>query len=617
MRILRDAKAPANAAGRRPVSSLPSVPNRHSYFPRLTYTLLIPALLLTIVAVGLFAPSASVRAQDDLFEADDLAAEMAGREAKLLYQVNLERDLLGFPPLRWNRELSESERWFAKDTVDTTPITCDHTDSLGEGISERTRRFGYTKPSAMGQLLVCGFIEPQMAIWAWMSDPENEFYQKQMLLDPRYREAGTAYYLNSVNRRGMVSMALAGDLEYAPVVINLEAPSTLDANVSLYIYPTKVAPVSIKVSSNATFAGAEWEPYVAEKNWALPAGTGWRTVYVLTRDASGAISLASDSIWLGDAMPMNEISLDQASSIGVGYQMEALPAAAGEKVRFSLGWEFDDSDNKYVIYRGSAEAVADEDAVAGAALRLRGGERETMIRTTFEGLPSERILTMFVRLKTESIDNPSGAALLTLTVDAGGQIFGPVAVRASDFKAAGEWQEFAVNFIVPVDAAPVDGIPMNADLTLAHAGVQTVLLDTVRVYSQPVRANQQIVWPMDQSGLRNRAVQARFEGPDGLGSALRHCLQRGRFDCAAGRSGGGDQCRSGQFGLSEHARHGEWARTGGFGLRRVVRGNQVARRVGRAVGAHPAGTGGIDGVRRSGRAEQGGVPEFDYAFAGD
>lgn len=531
--MLKDARA-ANAPGAigpwrcLTMSFAHSSPSRHTRHV-LQKFLLALLILSAVVAPAPLAAQDAVPATDFALEASqqspDQSAEMVAREAQLLYLVNLDRQKAGIPPLRWNRELSEAARWLARDSVMRTPPTCGHTDTLGYGPGARMRRLGYTKPEHFAELVVCSFVEPHVALWAWVSKPDNDYSQKATLLDPRFREGGVGYFLDAPNYRGIVYIDLAGDQDYAPVVINLEAPSTEDRNVSLYIYPTRIEPVSIKVSSSPTFTGAEWQPYTETLDFTLAEGTGWRTVYVLTKDAAGGVSLASDSIWLGPDMPLHELTLDHASSIGVGYEMEPLPAGHNESVRFSLGWEQDDSDNRYTVYRGSAEAVTDDTAVAGTALRMRGGDRETLLRATFTALPANRILTLYVRLKTDNIAGDQVVAQFTLST--GELAFGLLMVRADDFTRAGAWQEFALDFVIPpapaaetalatpTDADPAQARPTEIALDITHTGVQTVWLDTLRVYSQPVPANQQIIWPMNQTGLRSQAVQARLQSADG------------------------------------------------------------------------------------------------------
>lgn len=460
-------------------------------------------LLLGFLAALLLQPARNVYAQESATAVNTMT-DLVAREAQLLYLANVERDQAGVPPLRWNRELSEAARWFSKDSIDSETPSCDHLDSNGEGLGLRMRRFGYQNPVAFGELIVCGFVEPDAAIYGWRINPDRDYYQYQLLLDTRFREAGVAYHYNEQAGRGMVVLNISGDKSYAPVVINLEAPSTTDPNVSLYIYPTQNTPVSIKISSSPTFAGAEWQPYAERINWTLPEGTGWRSVYVLTRDIYGATSLASDTIWLGDGLPTQDISLDQATSIGVGYTIDALPADQGEKVRFSLGWELDDGDGAYTIYRGAADTVNDASAVGGTALRLRDDGRETRVLARFTDLPANRILTLYVRAKVS--DTGGSDVIAEITAVAGALTFGPLRVRPIDFSGANQWQEFALNFILPTGTEP-----SHVDLTIAHTGAVRLWLDTTRVYSQPVDASQQIIWPAGDASVRGQAVQARFE----------------------------------------------------------------------------------------------------------
>ena len=53
-------------------------------------------------------------------------------EARAVYLGNLARRANGVPPLRWNRQLTDSARWFSWDSVENRPGGyCGHTDTLG------------------------------------------------------------------------------------------------------------------------------------------------------------------------------------------------------------------------------------------------------------------------------------------------------------------------------------------------------------------------------------------------------------------------------------------------------------------------------------------------------
>lgn len=53
-------------------------------------------------------------------------------------------------------------------------------------------------------------------------------------------------------------------------------------------------------------------------------------------------------------------------------------------------------------------------------------------------------LVAYFRLKVN--DNTSGAEIASFTIAGGGQTYGPLSLRGSDFTAAGAYQEFALPF---------------------------------------------------------------------------------------------------------------------------------------------------------------------------
>lgn len=222
--------------------------------------------------------------------------ELFYNEVQVVYLTNLKRREAGLAPLRWNREMSESARWFAQNAVDRpTGPYCGHTDSEERSPGDRMQAFHYTNAQSWGENVVCGLTTPDGAVNGWMNSPQH----KQNILQGAYREIGVGYYRNSTTGRGYVVQDFSYDPEYAPVIINNEAPNTTAAEVQLYIYNPVGQnglegmgdAVEMMIANEPSFANIAWEPFAQERAWTLEAGEGWRTVYVKTRDAQGRTSL--------------------------------------------------------------------------------------------------------------------------------------------------------------------------------------------------------------------------------------------------------------------------------------------------------------------------------------
>jgi uncharacterized protein YkwD len=435
----------------------------------------------------------------------DLAAEMIYREALLIQFVNERRHTAGLLPLRWNRELSDSARWFANDSVETK-ISCGHTDSLSRMPGTRIRAFGYTQPSTYGELVVCGFTEPKAAVAAWMANS----MQRSLLLDPNLREAGAGYYYSIEKGRGYIVLDLSADPNFAPMLINNEALVTQSNEVTVTVHPQNIPAVEMKVSDSPSFEGVDWEPYVSERHFLLDGSDGWHWVYVLTRDAVGRTSLLSDVIYAGTTVPKEEISLEYATNIGPGFAISGLKAPSNALLRLSLGWLVDSSDPSFTVLQGPALAVDDPDALGGSAMLMISGGLDGLARATISDLPTDRILTAYVRVKSPMAggDAPIGE----LRVRVGDQTVNALTMTSGDFAVADEYQEFALDFAI---GASSNSTVVQAELV--RNGEVDLTVDVVRFFGRAVPVEQASSWSAGSSYYRSRGVIGRWQTEEGLG----------------------------------------------------------------------------------------------------
>ncbi len=432
--------------------------------------------------------------------------ELFADEVQTVYLANLERRKAGLPPLRWNHELSEAARGFALDVVANTPVGfCDHIDSAGRGPGERIRAAGYPNIGAWGENSVCGYTTPAAAVRAWMNSPSH----RANMLDTRFREIGMGYARNS-SGRGYIVQDMALDQDYAPAIINDEAPSTTSANVKLYIYSQAMGSgfsgmgesTEMLVSNDPDFAGAEWQPYQTEIDWTLAAGDGWKSVYVKTRDGLGRTALTSDTIYLGSQLPNEQLSFDGASQVESGFRLNRIEAGGWPKVQFSMGWVGDDGDPTFAIYTGSAQTVNDDKAIGGTCARLQPGAGTTMATVWTSGHLATSPGVAYFRAKVS--DNSSSQDVLRMRVVVDGREVAAQTVRGIDFDAPDQYQEFAV---------PYDPANANAGSIMFYferIGPIAVDADAVSLYTAPVPASAPLQWQAPGDYLRNHGVQARF-----------------------------------------------------------------------------------------------------------
>lgn len=437
-------------------------------------------------------------------------AELIYKEMLTVYYGNLARRDNGVPPLRWNAPMTEAARWFSWDSVENRiEPYCGHQDTLGRWPSERVPIFGY-KGSSGAENCYCGYMEPQAAIDGWMNSPGH----RANLLDPNSREIGMGYYLRTSDWRGYLTQDFGVDAVYPPAVINYEAPHTTDTAVTLYIYDRsggggfrELGPATeMQIANEPCFSGASWQPYQAEKAWTLEAGDGWRTVYVKTRDAVGRATTVSDTIYLGNSVPVHELGLHLASRNAGAVTLYNLNTS-WDYVRLSQNWFVDDTFGTFGLNWGNGERVNDAAAWGGTAFRLYpgNGESNAWVWTTefFKDLP----LTAYVRLKVN--DNTSTAEVARFSVAGGGTTYGPLSLKGIDFAAPNLYQEF------PLDFTFHDTEDVFLIFNFWRSGAADVYVDGVTIYTRRMPVSVPLTWQLPGGNYRGGAVWVRYEDAAG------------------------------------------------------------------------------------------------------
>jgi len=433
--------------------------------------------------------------------------ELFFNEVQLIHLINLERRAAGLGPLRWNHELTDSARGFAQDVITDQPIGyCGHIDSQGRAPGERIRAAGFVRMGAWAENAVCGYTTPEAAVRAWMGSDAH----RRNLLDSRFREVAAGYALSPANR-GYIVVDLAVDPHYAPVIIDNEAPATTTREVNLYLYDHVIGPgftglgpaIEMMIAGEPDFAGALWQPFATETTWTLSEGDGWKSVYVKTRDALGRTAIAFDSIYLGETLPREELDLTGASHFGSGIRLNHVEANGWPQIQFSLDWVGDDSDPNFVLTPTTATRIDDPAAIGGTAAQLlRGG----IVSIWTGGYLASSPAIAYFRIKVS--DNSTDQNLVRVQVTGAQGAAGQLVLRGIDFRAADDYQEFAVPYNLGSDAKTVT-------FRIDRLGVAEVTFDAVTVFSAPVPVMAPLQWQSPENYLRSRGVQARLLNENG------------------------------------------------------------------------------------------------------
>lgn len=435
-------------------------------------------------------------------------------ELQTLYLVNMQRRQAGLAPLAWNAEMTESARWFARDAVETLgPAYCGHSDSLGRKSGQRIHDAGYIGYGSTAENAMCGYLPPDKTVQGWMNSPGH----RTNMLNPEMREAGMGYYRNA-GGAGYVVLDMGYDRDYAPVVIDDEALASADRTVRLYIYDQDtgdgwagVGPtLDMMISNSPDFAGAQWEPYVTEKDWTLDPGEGWRTVYVKSRDRLGQVTVVHDSIYLGGSVPDDALTLTYATHVDDGFALGGLPEGYTH-LQFSLNWLADNSDDNFQLLDGQGERVNDAAAVGGGAFRLIGGSGSALAWSWANSPFGKAPAVAYFRLKISS--NGSSQEAVTLSVNDGKNEVGKRSLTGSDFAVAGQYQEFAVPF-TPSDAG--NGLLV---LFVKRSSAADVFWDSTSLYTPPAPLSDPYTFVAPNRYYRSSGVQVRLVTPGADGQA--------------------------------------------------------------------------------------------------
>jgi len=436
-------------------------------------TLSLALILIGIAALG-------VRSQPDVPFVQ--SPEQVYNEMLVVYYGNLARQENGAPPLGY----------------------CGHLDTLGRWPSERVPLFGYNAVCG-AENCYCGYMLPEDAITGWMNSPGH----RANLLDPNSREIGMGYY-RAADGRGYLTQDFGHDAVYPPVVIDLEAVNTVDPTVDLYIYDREdgggfagMGPaVEMQVANEPCFEGISWEPYRAQRSWNLESGEGWRMVYVKTRDAVGRTTVATDTIYLGATVPLDELGLHLASSHAEQVTLYDLDPSWPE-VQLSQSWFVDDQFETFEPLWGEGQRINDPEARGGTAFQLSSA---AWVWTTefFRDVP----LIAYVRLKVS--DNTEGGQVARFWIQGGGTEYGPLSISGTAFASPGVYQEFPLAFTFHENADDPFLI-----LHFSRTGSADVTVDGVSIFTAPQPIRSPLTWAVPGGNYRGGGVWVRYvDGAD-------------------------------------------------------------------------------------------------------
>lgn len=165
------------------------------------------------------------------------------------------------------------------------------------------------------------------------------------------------------------------------------------------------------------------------------------------------------------------------------------------------GWSWEGES----LYHQTGEQVADPGALNGVAWRARVGVHQSgaWYGPYTYNLPVGQEYRAFFRLKTNNVTTPEVVAILDIVDNAGARLLGIRRIRGTDFRQAGVYQEFSVDWVYP------DAGTSGVEFRTAYQATADLYLDRVLVTSYPIDYATTASWQL-LSGEGNKKVTVKF-----------------------------------------------------------------------------------------------------------
>ncbi|RLC85001.1 MAG: hypothetical protein DRI79_12005 [Chloroflexi bacterium] len=191
-----------------------------------------------------------------------------------------------------------------------------HLGSDGSTPQQRIAEAGYVAWTWNGGELVVGenvwtgYGSTEDALAFFLEDPPH----RENLLSGVYREIGVGVATDADGRNYYV-LDFGARPNVLPIFINDGAASADNPEIAIRLTNEEARPegegtnfmglaIEIRISSQPEFDDLPWQPWEPLVPWTLPDMPGEHFVYVQFRDAAGRTAASTDSIFLGEGVPI-------------------------------------------------------------------------------------------------------------------------------------------------------------------------------------------------------------------------------------------------------------------------------------------------------------------------
>jgi len=265
-------------------------------------------------------------------------------------------------------------------------------------------------------------------------------------------------------------------------------------------------------------------------------------------DGDGNVQREADVVRIGlDRRPPTEttVAIGDPTTDTLTITLSSLaatdpsPGSGVQAMAFSNeGWAWEGED----LYHQSGEAVSDADALNGTAWRGLAGTHGAgaWYGPYTHDLPPGRAYRAYFRLKTGDASTPAEVTTLDVVDEAGTRLLGLRRLRGTDFRAAGVYQEF------PVDFEYAEAGSAGLEFRTAFRATADLYLDRVLIVGYPVDVAPSARWRLTPGEGRKTVTVKFIDGAGNVSADLTATVAlsdtsppTGWRDFAARWSGGG------------------------------------------------------------------------------
>jgi len=213
--------------------------------------------------------------------------------------------------------------------------------------------------------------------------------------------------------------------------------------------------------------------------------------------------VVSDTIYLGEEAPLEELGLHLASSASDRVTIYGLDGGGLPCVQFSQNWLADDTYETFHLWWGNGERVDDSDAIGGTAFRLRPGDGESFAWVWTTDFFKEVPFVAYFRLKVS--DNVSAGEVARISIKGGGTEYGPLSLKGTDFPIPNAYREFPIPFIFHDN--PDDPFLI---FNFWRSGQADVYVDAVYIFTSPQPVQSPFTWHLPGGNYRGGGIWVRY-----------------------------------------------------------------------------------------------------------